>query len=506
MIVVRKNTEFGKVIAYDRWNDPYVYGGNWDPFNKATGTDCSGCVVDILDAAINGTAMAWSRHGLSTESWRPPSMGGSANPNNGPFGTVMVNDPSQFPSNAAMLVALHHGAGGGVNSHMWCQLDDLHIETNGDDGTVLNDGGNFTDIVLDVHTVDSPTTYGANNWWYLPGPIIEDGTPLVTGPSSGTPVTRLTEAPDTLFADVSEFQPPVDDTYTTASYQDAGQSWPYEWISIRSNDGDHVDNNFAVNYAWCSRAANQGRIQGFTVYYYWRPGTDAVNNHMSLVVAAGGPHPQMTSMMDVESGGNPNSDVSAQLNSDYFTLGQWLGNQARVIGYANTNDFNTLWPTRPPGLRIVAAGYGSNPNLPGQIAHQYTDGNGYGGGLPEGVTPFGNCDMNSADGLSPSQFAAALGLTGAQPVPPPTPLPPAPAPPTVYTPPDQAMATELILEQHLGPFNQSTGQFAGWAQLGQNPDGSNRSLVDGVAALQPKSVPIPPAVASALKQLFRRNK
>lgn len=472
MSVPRNHIEFAKVIAYDRWNDPYVYGGNWDPFNKATGTDCSGCVVDILDAAINGTAMAWSRHGLSTESWRPQSMGGGADPGNGPFGTIMVSDPGQFPADATVKIAFHHGPGGGANSHTWCQLDNLKIETNGDSGTVLDDGVNFTDTVLDVHTVDGVNgQYGANNWWYLPGPIIEDGTPLVTGPSSGVVVTRLTEAPDTLFADVSEFQPPVNDSYTTASYQDAGQSWPYEWISIRSNDGDHVDTNFSANYAWCTRAANQGRIKGFTVYYYWRPGTDAVNNHMKLVSAAGGPHPMMTSMMDVESGGNPNVDVSAQLNSDYFTLGQWLSNQARVIGYANTNDFNTMWPTRPPGLRIIAAGYGSNPNLPGQIAHQYTDGNGYGGGLPEGVTPFGNCDMNSADGLSPSQFAAAMGIgVPAPPTPvPPTPIPPVPAPPVPVKPADEATQVSQIWDQVRGING------AGWPQI------NNHSIVDALA-------------------------
>ena len=30
--------------------------------------------------------------------------------------------------------------------------------------------------------------------------------------------------------------------------------------------------------------------------------------------------------------------------------------------------------------------------------------------MPEGAPPFGNCDVNSADGLSPEQFAQALGI------------------------------------------------------------------------------------------------
>ena len=52
----------------------------------------------------------------------------------------------------------------------------------------------------------------------------------------------------------------------------------------------------------------------------------------------------------------------------------------------------------------------ANPPYPGKVAHQYTDGQGYGGGLPEGCPPFGNCDMNSADGLTPQQFASACGI------------------------------------------------------------------------------------------------
>lgn len=51
------------------------------------------------------------------------------------------------------------------------------------------------------------------------------------------------------------------------------------------------------------------------------------------------------------------------------------------------------------------------PDYPGKVAHQYTDGNGHGGGLPDGAPPFGNCDMNSADGLDSNQFAVACGIT-----------------------------------------------------------------------------------------------
>lgn len=204
---------------------------------------------------------------------------------------------------------------------------------------------------------------------------------------------------DSLFADVSYFQAPVDDSY------------PYRIFSFRSNDGTFHDPNFASNYEWACAAADSGRLACFIVYFYWRPNwLDTVNTHQQMVEAFGGPHPRMITMIDLESGGNPGGDQSDGINRTYEACAQWLGNPRRVIGYANRADFAAMWPTRPEGLRVIGAGYGANPNLPGQIAHQYTDGNGYGGGLAEGCAPFGNCDMNSADGLSPEQFAAACGI------------------------------------------------------------------------------------------------
>lgn len=186
----RRNLCFADQIAIDRRYNPYIYGGNWDPFRRDWGTDCSGCVIDLIDASINGTAMQWRRNaddgGGSTEDFRPYSMGGNADPQDGPFGLIMVDHPDQFPADAAVRVAFHHGYGGGENSHTWCQIDQLAVETHGsgddfpDGATVINsrDSELFNDDVLSVFD----TSY-ANNWWFLPGPIEEDGTPLPTGPS-----------------------------------------------------------------------------------------------------------------------------------------------------------------------------------------------------------------------------------------------------------------------------------------------------------------------------------
>jgi hypothetical protein len=249
-------------------------------------------------------------------------------------------------------------------------------------------------------------------------------------------MTYTNNVTDTLFADVSEFQ-----TNVTDAYLDAG----YRVLSIRSNDGTYRDHKFIQNYQWCVNNVNAGKLDFFIVYSYWRSNWQGTVSTMQSMV--GNPHPKMVAMIDLESGGNPGGDQSDPVNRTYWALSDWLGNPKRVIGYANKSDFNSMWPTRPSGLRIIGAGYGQNPNLPGQVAHQYTDGQGYGGGLPEGAPPFGNCDMNSADGLSSVAFAQACGIGSGPPV-----VVPPPVAPQFIVPTDDSVyaAADVILSQFKG--------------------------------------------------------
>jgi hypothetical protein len=156
MAVTRTNVDFAKRILSDRIGNPYEYGGCWNPDDTGIGTDCSGLVVSICDAVRNGTAMAWSRHGMTTESWRPIDVGQTGTI----FNTICVASPADFPPDAAVKIALHHGPGGGVNSHMWCEVDGMRGESNGSDGCVT---GSQAMSVYD-------TAY-ANDWHYIPGPI-----------------------------------------------------------------------------------------------------------------------------------------------------------------------------------------------------------------------------------------------------------------------------------------------------------------------------------------------
>lgn len=207
---------------------------------------------------------------------------------------------------------------------------------------------------------------------------------------------------DTLFADVSEFNPQVTDVY------------PYQFFSFRSNDGTYRDHHFTLNLAWAKHAADTGRLAGFLVYFVWEPNwQDTVATFKAMV---GTPHPKMAVMLDVESwSGKIRGNQSAGINAAREALIAWLhGNRRRVIGYANAGDFAALWPSRGDA-RVVLANYSANPAFPGKIAHQFSS------SYP--VPPFGKCDINSADGLSPTQFAAALGIGVPAPKPKPTPAP-----------------------------------------------------------------------------------
>ncbi len=195
--------------------------------------------------------------------------------------------------------------------------------------------------------------------------------------------------PDTLYADVSEWQ--VASTTVT----------PYPVLCIRSNDGTYRDRRWRNNYDWCVRNVDSGRLTFFIVYFVWRPNwRQTVEVFKSQI---GTPHPRMAVMLDVESwGGQIRGNQSAGINAAHDAVGAFVGSPKKVIGYGNVGDLNNLWPTKPPGIRLVVAAYGHNPPYPGgKVAHQYTDGSGYGGGLPEGAPPFGNCDTNSADGYTP---------------------------------------------------------------------------------------------------------
>ncbi|GAA4811001.1 hypothetical protein [Tomitella cavernea] len=265
---------------------------------------------------------------------------------------------------------------------------------------------------------------------------------------------------DTVFADVSAYQRPVDDSY------------PHRVLSIRSNDGTIRDPNFPENYRWMSRALDSGRLEFGIVYFFWRPNwRTCVQVQQSMIKAAGGPHPRIACMIDVESDRSQHGDHSAGINGAFDLLARWLGDARRVIGYANAGDFHSMWPDRPDGLRVIGAGYPVDPRLPGEIAHQYTDGT-LGGlpGFPMGAPPFGPCDMNLAAGTSAVDLAAECGIGGDLDV---------RAAEQYKAAFMGAVGSDVrdVREQLCGEGARDTGEYTGWPQLG------GRTVTDGIAAV-----------------------
>jgi hypothetical protein len=198
---------------------------------------------------------------------------------------------------------------------------------------------------------------------------------------------------DILWSSVSEYQVPVTDKY------------PYQVLCIRSNDGTHRDMKFAGNYKWACRALDSGRLRALIIYLVYRPNWQQTLDTTKAMV--GVPHPRTAFMIDVESReGQTTGDHSDHINRLFWGLAAWTGSPARVIGYGNVGDLNTLWPTKPAGVRMIVAAYGSNPSYPGKLGHQST--NGIIDALE--VPPFGFADVNSADGYDIGSFCAAIGI------------------------------------------------------------------------------------------------
>ena len=195
---------------------------------------------------------------------------------------------------------------------------------------------------------------------------------------------------DTLWSDVSEFQVGVNNAY------------PHAFFALRSHDGGHNDARFMHNVTWANQRVESGKLWGYIVYYFYRPGFDGAASLKSRIGPE--PNPKMVAMIDVESdGGHVHGDQSAQINAEYNKLASWLGDKRRVIGYGNVSDLNELWPHKPPGIRLIVAAYGSNPGYPGKFAHQFTD--------HANTPPFGPSDLNSADGMSAHDLQLMFGMT-----------------------------------------------------------------------------------------------
>lgn len=215
--------------------------------------------------------------------------------------------------------------------------------------------------------------------------------------------------------------------WTDTSYYNKGLSaaYPHPFACWRIADGTFVDPLAKSNRDAARLLIGKGQMVGHMGYYVPRPSSTSTDAALQVIQSVvGKPDSYFALMQDVESwDGKIVGDHSTYFNDLHNKVANWLGNRKRVIGYANGNDYYTLWQRPPADLRIIGAGYGINPQLPGQIGWQYSDGDprwSVPAGWPRSTPSLGAVDQNYSD-LTPAQFAAALGLGVATPPPPPPP-------------------------------------------------------------------------------------
>ncbi|QMU18995.1 hypothetical protein [Gordonia rubripertincta] len=203
----------------------------------------------------------------------------------------------------------------------------------------------------------------------------------------------------TYWADVSQFQRVVDNTY------------PHRVFSFRTNSGDQRDRNADANLTWALKALDDGRLDIVIPYYFFRPGAANCDLWKEVVTRGGKIDPRIVCMVDVESGSGssqgaiPNRDHSVEINDEIARVRGWLGG-SRVIGYYNPKSDPALWQTRG-NVPLVVPHYNGAPGqsytYPNRFAHQYSD--------REPCAPFGPCDANYTD-LSIPQLKTLFGIGG----------------------------------------------------------------------------------------------
>jgi len=199
-------------------------------------------------------------------------------------------------------------------------------------------------------------------------------------------------------------------------------SYPYPVVCFRASIGSSIDTKFLENMRRAKELVSQGKLKKVIAYHFWVPGVDNFGTFKNAIEQSGGVFPELGFMIDVEDGGekwNIRGDQSKGVN-EFVRLGQeYFDNDQAASGYLNFRSNESLWPTRPNGIKLIVPGYGKGqdvaPYSPVPIfGHQYTD--------KENTSPFGPSDMNISK-VSLTSWLAAWGVNGSKSTPPVTPEP-----------------------------------------------------------------------------------
>lgn len=221
--------------------------------------------------------------------------------------------------------------------------------------------------------------------------------------------------------DVSEFQVPLDGTFTR------------DFVIFRVTFGaDYLDPHFRANADAAEKLYDDGRIAGALLYVVYT--SDPVKEQYDAAWKAIGPRvPDWLTgiMIDVETWRGQSyelsGDHSRRINHLYGLHAHRMGSWQSVIAYGNACDLDELHPDRDRRCRVIVASYGSRlayRKVRGALGQQYTDGKKRwpvpkigGVRLPRASAPFGHCDHNVFPGFANGRELVKLlrpgQLTGA---------------------------------------------------------------------------------------------
>jgi len=189
----------------------------------------------------------------------------------------------------------------------------------------------------------------------------------------------------TFWADVSVYQPLVDDSY------------PYPVLGFRADSGNATDGHATGN--WRYSDSNPDHIRVVIPYVIFKPGqSDAIFKRLKNLFGSQCP-PQIVPEIDMESGSGfaGPGNHSSEANSFIATLAAWAGEQKQTQGYANQPDWSGNWPTPPAWMKKRLAAYNTSPIPAGFYSKQYYGALPYPSpaGWPRTCAPFGSyVDMN----------------------------------------------------------------------------------------------------------------
>jgi hypothetical protein len=470
--VQRSNIEFSKRVWLDRWTAkaPYSYGDQYDAFNFGAGGDCSGvCGIFIGGAILGPQQMSWGRL-FSTETFPGPFQG---------FQQVSMADCLASPS--PIKVAILHG-GGGPLSHMACEIDGWHLESNGDYGTC---GGPNN---ADGHGYPLDASLW-NDWWVLGDASINEDTGYHQ--QFGYPRILDYSGGQISGADLAAAGIAVVCRYVT----DGGPGFPTKLLT-RPEADDLTGHNVGIvsNWAYGANQAANGWNQGIA------DANTANGNHLA---AGGDLNAPILFSVDYDA---PESDQPA-INSYFQAINS-------VIGLNRTGAYGGYWVIkRLFDAGLITIGWQTeawstlDPNTDGinedsrcaLIQRNVTE---FGGQTIDGVP----CDINDAHASYIGQWGAnpdVYNVGQPQPAPAPTPVPPPPDPAApvlgtlaILVPSDQASQVLNIFLQLLTRFT----------MLGNLTPVETLAALDAAVKLPGFSAPTPPTSAAKTKTGRKSNR